>query len=513
MYHALIVDDEKHVRQTISLLGQWAENGICPPSEATDGHTALALMEQQPADLVLVDIKMPVMDGMEFLENATRRFPGAKYIIISGFNDFEYAKQAIRFHILDYLLKPISETELNACLEKAVRELQKERELSLENPLLDLMNRLVRQAAEGSLCAFLAVRTAGESPFFWNQENTRRLVSLAEGHLPFRGELLSCRESPHLLILGLHIPAERFPALMEPDRIKERLLRAAGQALTDFCESEGCAAVGGIGPLCCPALPSMRQSCQEAVRISSRIDLCADRPLLLAEMPKPEPASPDSLSAKKELLLRALGKWDEKYLEDILARHFDTPRKRGAVTAELLSRSAVELLLILQDFAREYQIPEYTELLSPLFEPDHLNQIGSIKEFCSFFRALFAALAARADRSTQPAIQKILPEIKAYMEQHYARNLTLTFFSDKYHMTKEYLSKQFKEQYGCGIYEYLLSFRMERAKLLLAESECKIQEISDQVGYTDTSYFSKAFKTYCGLSPREYRQQNAVRRP
>ena len=159
MYNALIIDDEKHVRQAISFLGMWNENGINPPFEATDGQSALDFMEQTPVDIVLVDIKMPVMNGMQFLEAATHRFPKAKYIIISGFNDFEYAKKAIRFQIMDYLLKPVSETELNHCLENAVKQLNDELELTRANPLGDLINLFCSRDSGGSHCAIASIRT------------------------------------------------------------------------------------------------------------------------------------------------------------------------------------------------------------------------------------------------------------------------------------------------------------------------------------------------------------------
>ena len=184
MYNALIIDDEKHVRQAISFLGMWNENGINPPFEATDGQSALDFMEQTPVDIVLVDIKMPVMNGMQFLEAATHRFPKAKYIIISGFNDFEYAKKAIRFQIMDYLLKPVSETELNHCLENAVKQLNDELELTRANPLGDLINLFCSRDSGGSHCAIASIRTGKPVPedFSWDSENIRLLSSLLADH-------------------------------------------------------------------------------------------------------------------------------------------------------------------------------------------------------------------------------------------------------------------------------------------------------------------------------------------
>ena len=218
MYNALIIDDEKHVRQAISFLGMWNENGINPPFEATDGQSALDFMEQTPVDIVLVDIKMPVMNGMQFLEAATHRFPKAKYIIISGFNDFEYAKKAIRFQIMDYLLKPVSETELNHCLENAVKQLNDELELTRANPLGDLINLFCSRDSGGSHCAIASIRTGKPVPedFSWDSENIRLLSSLLADHGAAGEEYMLRMDQPWLLIAGIFTAGGHHSASLSP---------------------------------------------------------------------------------------------------------------------------------------------------------------------------------------------------------------------------------------------------------------------------------------------------------
>lgn len=251
-YKVLIVDDEKPVRQVIKALGEWDELGIDELYEAFEGESALSIMRQVKPEIVFVDMKMPNMNGVDFLQVACREFGGTKFIVISGYDDFEYTKQAIRSKVLDYLLKPVVEQELNDVLKIAVMELDEERE---------------KYAAGAGI-------------------------------------------------------------------------------VSSACE--------GIDPKDC----------------------------------------------------------EKSYLY----------------------------------------------------------------------------------------------EIKDFIDRNYSSEIKLTTFSYKYYLSKEYLSRQFKEEFGCGIYGYVLKVRMERAKEMISDANIKIHSISERLGYRDNNYFSKAFKTFYGVSPSEYRE-------
>ena len=119
MYKALIVDDEKHIRKVITALGKWSKYGINRPYYASDGKEGFAAMREISPDIVFVDMKMPVMDGPAFLKATTNDYPDTQYIVISGHSEFEFARTALKYRVLDYLLEPIIEEELNGVLKKA----------------------------------------------------------------------------------------------------------------------------------------------------------------------------------------------------------------------------------------------------------------------------------------------------------------------------------------------------------------------------------------------------------
>ena len=249
MYKSLIIDDEKAVHTVIKKLGRWSELGIEEPRSAWNGSEGLSMMRELRPDIVFVDMNMPVMNGVSFLQKAPEEFPSVKLIVVSGYDDFRYAKTALQANALDYLLKPLAAEELNKVLARAVE-------------MLDMQNG-----------------TAGA--------------------------------------------------------------------------------------------------------------------------------------------------------------HRDTGH---AYTAE--------------------DLPE---------------------------------------------------AIKEYLDQKYAEEVTLDGLSEHFYFTKEYLSRLFKKEYGCGIYEYVLQVRMNRAERLLSDPCVQIQQIADQLGYNDSNYFSKAFRTYTGLSPSDYREAEISR--
>lgn len=123
MYKVLIVDDEAPARIAVSRLGHWSDYHITEFYQETNGQAALKTMRELKPEIVFVDMQMPIMNGMEFLEKASKEFPATCFIVISGYDYFDYAKAALKSGAIDYLLKPIARDELNTAIDKAIREL------------------------------------------------------------------------------------------------------------------------------------------------------------------------------------------------------------------------------------------------------------------------------------------------------------------------------------------------------------------------------------------------------
>ncbi len=144
-------------------------------------------------------------------------------------------------------------------------------------------------------------------------------------------------------------------------------------------------------------------------------------------------------------------------------------------------------------------------ILKPIME-EELN--ASIKKAVSLLNPNMDFTADTEEQSISAG--EVAAIIKDYIDKNYNQNLRLSYFSDKYYFSKEYLSKIFKGNYNIGIYEYVLEVRMKRAKELLLDGSLKIQWISDRLGYTDSNYFSKAFRTYYGMTPSQFRKDHEI---
>lgn len=171
MYKSLIIDDEKPVRTVINALGNWNLLGINPPLVAMNGREGLTIMREVRPDIVFVDMQMPVINGTQFLTQASKEFPQSKYIVVSGYDHFEYAQSAIKNGAIDYLLKPVVAEELNNALKKAVEFLNTERnitsnETSDEDIHPDQVIDIIKVYIDHNYCQDIRISTFSEKYFF-----------------------------------------------------------------------------------------------------------------------------------------------------------------------------------------------------------------------------------------------------------------------------------------------------------------------------------------------------------
>jgi len=146
-----------------------------------------------------------------------------------------------------------------------------------------------------------------------------------------------------------------------------------------------------------------------------------------------------------------------------------------------------------------------------LFETEATNgdaEEGDLVDASQWERRITEAVeqcCRRARQADRTGASFHISDIRAYIDRHYFEEIKISMFTEKYFLSREYLMKLFKQEYGVGIHEYMQKLRMEKARVLLGEETLKIQEISDMLGYNDKNYFSKAFRNYYGVSPSEYR--------
>lgn len=494
MYKALIVDDELHVRQAVTKLGRWNEFNIAQPVEADNGQTALVMMKNDQFDIVIVDLKMPVMDGMEFIRQASQKYTNTKFIILSGYNDFEYAKKAISYHVTDYLLKPVICEELNQTLHKAVRELEKDTAITAYDPIIHIIQKLSFAYQDNSNFCLVLIHPIKRSDAnkLPDDENITDVIMSALSSFKV---VVTQQNIDYLLSIQL-----------ESDDMKsfhQNVIHSVEIILNSLETESQLKAIAAISE-CSNQLKDIYIMYENLLDIINNVNLLEKSKNIYNDTEKEFDYKRDSVIDKKSLFVQAIEKGNMLYAKLMLGKYFEGMEKSGYLSIHKIKQSCAEFILVFKEIAEEKNISNYNEILAVPFNFSSISSFN-YKETIDYLMGLLYQLYENMQKEQKNSIFDILNKIKAYIDQNYYRDINLVDFSGKYHLTKEYLSKQFKEQYGCGIYEYVLHFRMQKAAEMLRCSKEKIQYISECVGYADSNYFSRAFKNYYGVSPKEYR--------
>jgi two-component system response regulator YesN len=544
MYKVLIIDDEEPSREAIRILGDWHGLGVEEVMEAGDGRTGLALLQERKPDLVLVDMKMPEMDGMAFLQHVERDYPNLFTIVISGYNDFEYTRQAIRSKVVDYLLKPVNRQDLNQALRKAIDVLRARKEsesefinrnitLNMSVPKLKeniYLSMIERNFKVKNNEAFLRLIGADDPGKRFGAAVVRMLNLEQVTEARFNGEtdlllfavsnvINEFAEEGFKSFGFAHPKREREVVVIQtisggyPEDIALRSIHFVKKVVGALKDLFGIISVAGVGTSD-PDVSKLAASYEYAETAANEIDLLKLRDVAVSDR-RPDPSSAKespTIASRLPLIRSAIEAGNANQVRSIVLDFTKKIRSLDSFSLKDASRILHEFLILLGDMALEFGVPSHKLATGGV---EGLKAIGIGSDFVRFdeYEALLCRIAdyyayqIRSAASTDRSFD--ISEIKDYIDQHYFEDIKISMFTEKYFLSREYLMKLFKQQYGCGIHEYVQKIRMEKAKELLGESDLKIQEISEMLGYKDKNYFSKAFRNYFSISPSEYRMKRS----
>ncbi|MFB9327056.1 response regulator [Paenibacillus aurantiacus] len=541
MYTVLIIDDEEHVREAIRILGDWEGLGVLQIVEAADGRSALDMIAARKPDVVMVDMKMPEMNGVEFLRQAERDHPDLLTIVISGYDDFEFTRQAIRSKVADYLLKPVNRADLNQALRKAVQVLEARRErqselinrnITLNMSLPKLKEKLYlsifersfnRQSNEAFLPLIGADKTNGRQMAAvlrvmnfddicarrFNQENALLQFAVANVLSDVGGKRLQA-----FSFADPKLAREIIVVYSADGGYADELAFTAGilvkQAVATLADLFGMQVAFGLGTPC-PDVLELAGSYEEAKSALKRINLL--KPGTAAEAGgisagRESRGTTLGLAGRMGQFRSALEAGNLLQARSVLADYLGQLRQSGSFSLAEADVRLREFQVLLGDLAAE--LGAGTELLPGAGTGGQTERGGGpdFADFAQFEAAMAAMLQQYGERILESAAGSRpfqITDVRDYIDRYYFEDIKISMFTEKYYLSREYLMKLFKQQYGVGIHEYMQKVRMDKAKELLGDPGLKIQEIADMLGYKDKNYFSKAFRNYYGLSPSDYR--------
>lgn len=534
MYKVLLVDDEILIREAVSAKIQWKELGLELAGLCENGRQAVAFIKENPVDIVLTDIYMPYLDGMELSKYLYENYPQTEIIIFSGYGEFEYAKQALQYQVSEYILKPVTAKELSKVLvsvrEKLDCKRTQERKIDQLNEIYHkytknesliiskALSRLVSgtQGIEKSLReleelgveirgnAFRVV--AAELDVYSKYGDMEKDMKKGSSLMSFVVENISdeilrrddlgiaYRDSDHCvcLLIWKHAKQENTKHIREIcAEIQENVHKAACLSISM-----------GIG--CCVTsleeLPYSYESASEMLRYryakgTGVILDCGDKQ-----------CEENPMTLKKELKAadEAVKGFDQSRFEEIL-RGIEAWMKARYVNRSVASAYFQQMVQMIYENVSQaddgFVLPE--TVMAAIADANSIEAaMDLVREYAG---QGFSALESIG----QPGSKRQAAKAINYIRENYGnQNLGLNQICEYLNMSTSRFSSIFKEATGRTFTEVLIEVRIRNAKRLLRQTSLRNYEIAEKVGFSDPHYFSHVFKKMTGKTPKEYAREN-----
>ncbi|MCU6708572.1 response regulator [Paenibacillus sp. J5C_2022] len=534
MYRLLVVEDEYASRRWLLKKLDWEQLGFHEVVSAENGVQALAMLsEMGGVDAVITDIRMPLMDGLQLAGEIRSLYPQAEIVILSGFGDFEYAQQAIRFEVRDYLTKPISKERLEQVAERVkirlddkylqTTKMQQAVWLQKEKTELEKTNVLFRWLRDKEKVSAFHLKMQQFGIQFHHPEYWILVVELDEYHkFRFRynqedrdlctfiisnifGEVMN----PYGSIGSTHSDRGQFVFIMPYDqsqgdweqyalRIGEQLIESLHKHLKLFKVSVS------VGCSRATSQPERLPSCYEqATRALERkfISGYGQVHLYSEEAAESRASLSDVPYEMEHQMLQAFK--EHRFEQGIacLSQYLNALAKLGEVA--LIKQIACECLANLTKSLRDFRSVSTPELSFIEF----LERLSMTDEFSQFKDDALKYVQSIYDRFHEQRRVSRMDRAVEYMKLHMTGDLSLQEVADYVDVGYHRFSKLFKQEKGQNFIDFLVSLRMQRALELLESSDRTIASIGEEVGYYNYRYFIKVFKDQYGITPTQYRER------
>ncbi|TBL75238.1 response regulator [Paenibacillus thalictri] len=516
-YTVLITDDDPKIRDGLAAHMDWSGLGFEAPLKAAGGQETLELMKYRQIDLLITDIRMPGMSGLEVAEAVTRLYKHTAIVILSAFHEFEYAKTAMKYGIKHYVTKPTDLDQLTRVVNDITSELEAKRkmtekwktiekkyseavELLIEQFFLDLAHGAVKSDAYiASMLAdygislpyvrygMLRIALTDNRSVFLHKAVLERVLQQAA--LPHAVQYYSFCDHEWALSLAVNFEAtddfRRFAMSI-------RELSAAGGMPVRIGASREVYAL--------EALPACHRQAQEAL-LAGKLPEVA-----FCERAESEPFRDMTYSTDNEKIwLTYIVACDEEKALNMLDSLFAPLFEQNAYR-ETFHEYVAKLYFALEAVVAELQIEMRLITGERIFPVTKVTEFYAMEELVDWFKRLTGKTIQYLNEAKIPGSHKFVEQMKAYIELNYMNEITLYSTAEAVHLSPAYVSKLFKKATGLSFVEYVTQVRMNKAKTLLADLHTKVYEVGARVGYKNTKHFSQVFKTSSGMTPSEYRE-------
>lgn len=532
-YRIMLVDDEEEVRKAIIQKIDWQRLGFVVAGDAENGEEALEKMEQLEPDVVMTDIRMPYMDGLSLTERINQKYPSVKVLIFSGYDDFEYAQQAIKLDVTEYILKPVNVEELTEILTQVHNRLDEEIEQKRNVSLLREHYRkhlpIIREiflndmvsgslddtvitsrlreyevdilAANKWLAAVIDVSETenGEKGLTFHQEkelipiSVRQMVAEKLGH-HYRFTIFNARSN---LVL-----------IMAVDKANSQtgLIDLLGDICRECKRILAVTVTIGVGHSCV-CLSQIGSSYQSAVDALGYKEIVGAGSAIYINDVEPVGRGKLLLDSKEEAALITAIKFGPR--EKIEEAVYAIVMKMGDAKVHI-RQYQVYLLSVINCLTRLAQ--QYDLELKELFDLGHnyarlVDTLHKPEDLSAWMIQTGLRMNEMMNQERDHAAKQVIVEAKKYIEANYSNpDLSVEMLCRHLHLSPAYFSTIFKKETGQAYIAYLTEVRLQKAVELLTETDDKTYVIAAKVGYQEQNYFSYVFKKRFGVSPTRFRR-------
>ena len=534
LYKVILVDDEEEIRKGIIRRIKWEDLGFTIVGEAENGLEALEVVERTSPDLVIADIKMPFMDGMALTKELHERFPTIKVIILSGFDDFEYAREALKLSVMRYILKPINAMEINTLL-REIKVILDEEILSKTNlhslksiykkslPLLK--ERFLNQWIEAYVdpedikhnLYELGIKINGEAlvtAVIYPDELYKKEIrhaSIKNKDILKLAIFNICEEIISKEELGILFQRREALILIIPLRNGEkpksssRLFRGLEQIRQAIKKYLNTSLTIGVGNICID-FTHLHKSYEAAISaLDYRITMGSNKIIYIDDI-EPTPCNTTLLEAYDEHAFLTMIKLGQESRIPVTIEKMLAQLEEECMTLREYQLYIVGLLASIIKLGSSMKV-DWQGLLPPDTNfLEALSKLGTKEEMRQWLTQFCLTMAKQINTTRKASKNELIEKAVAYIHSHYHKeSLNAESVCNQLHISTHYFSALFKKEMGITFSTYLTQVRIEKAKILLQTTTQKAAEIGCAVGYPEGHYFSFVFKKITGYAPTEYR--------
>lgn len=526
-----IVDDESIVRKGIRTSIDWSDYGIEITGEAANGQDAIEKMSND-IDILLTDIKMPVMSGLELSHRVKEKYPETEIVLLTAYEDFHYAKEAIKIGVKEYLMKPVNVNHLTSVLSRIKREVQnKERE---EQHLLDF-SRVIHEN-------FLHIKSAFIQELMNHTLAKEQMLKKAKFYnLPLSG--------PYYQIFVITLDTFNLYTENMPVREKESLKYAAQNVAEEILNSHFSGFVSYGESTQIIGLANVRENsdiydmCEEIkyyiqkhiglkVSIGIGIKKASTQDLMIsftaalqaneqkvykgkASIFVAESSAGQRVSQSTDRMLTS--REQARLVRELKAYEGNTLRETTSLlisrySSETYQFKAIQSVYIQYIFTVLNTLQEMKLDVGSVFGQEFIphvevNKFELLPELQRWLKQMMEKVYTLLDNESGNQLKMTVKRAIQFIEEHYDEEIRLMDIANHVAVSPTYFSRVFKEETGTPFIKWLNQYRVDKAKELLDQSWLKLYEVADKVGFHDYKHFSNIFKKITGFSPKDYRDR------